>query len=286
MKLAEFSRVVDAPPKWVQNAAAVLGVSFQYTLDEAQRLALARLLALTADVSLKRAYSLAAEALLEYPDLLSPRQRGPRPPGQLVLAESADGALRIAIDMDRFVSAFIARLSVTRNLYRERKRGRPAAVRAISEVPAGREWRPDHGLLAMLEGLVAAEIRFVVVGGAAESAHGSPPGTDNLGICYDAKPDNIGPLAAVLRAWKSYPRGIQPGLPFILDEIQFRATPIMALHTMLGELNALNEVDGAGSYDAALASSVAARHGDFGFRILALPSHTTLSDRGAKKIPP
>lgn len=269
MKLAEFARVVDAPPKWVQNASAVLGISFQYSLEEAQRLALARLLAETADVSLKRAHSLAAAALQDYRGLFAPRQPGSGGQGRLVLTESPDEALRITLDLDRFASAFLARLSATRSLYRERKRGRPGAR---GEAPgggaAGREWRPDHGVLAMLEGLLAAEIRLVVIGGVAPGAPGSPRRTNTLDICYDAVPANVGPLAAVLRAWESYPRGIEPGLPFILDEIQLRATPVMALQTMLGELNVTSKIEGVGGYDAAVAISSAARCGEFGFRIL------------------
>ena len=48
---------------------------------------------------------------------------------------------------------------------------------------------------AILERLAAADVRFVVVGGLAAQAHGSPSMTDDLDICYARDADNLRALA-------------------------------------------------------------------------------------------
>ena len=48
---------------------------------------------------------------------------------------------------------------------------------------------------SMLQGLNGADVKFVVVGGLAATAHGSRRVTDDLDICYEASPANIARLA-------------------------------------------------------------------------------------------
>lgn len=84
---------------------------------------------------------------------------------------------------------------------------------------------------SMLAELTSAQVRFVVIGGVAAAAHGSRRVTDDLDICYDASRPNVNRLAELLEKWKAYPRGIEPGLPFFMDERQFRTTPLMTLTT-------------------------------------------------------
>src|SRR5829696_1823718 len=109
---------------------------------------------------------------------------------------------------------------------------------------------------SMLQGLTTASVRFVVVGGVAGAAHGSSHVTNDLDICYDVRPDNIGRLAALLAEWDAYPRGVERGLPFFMDERQFRATPLMTLTTREGDLDVLDRVAGVGGFADALESSV------------------------------
>ena len=87
---------------------------------------------------------------------------------------------------------------------------------------------------SMLQGLTRARVRFVVVGGVAAAAHGSARVTNDLEICYDTAPDNIARLAALLAEWDAYPRGVDRGLPFFMDERQLRTTPLMTLTTHEG----------------------------------------------------
>ncbi len=121
---------------------------------------------------------------------------------------------------------------------------------------------------SMLQGMSAAEIRFVVIGGLAARAHGSPRLTDDLGICYDAESENVERLAALLASWAAYPRGIERGLPFFMDVRQLRTTPTLTLTTREGFVDVLDRVEGVGSYSAALKQSV--EFEGFGIRFRAL----------------
>ena len=124
----------------------------------------------------------------------------------------------------------------------------------------------------MLGGLSAARVRFVVVGGVAAAAHGSAYVTNDLDICYEAGSANVARLSALLAEWEAYPRGIERGLPFFMDERQFRATPIMTLTTREGDLDVLDRVGGVGAYDACLESSVELEAFDVRFATLDLPA--------------
>ena len=123
----------------------------------------------------------------------------------------------------------------------------------------------------MLQGLTAARVRFVVVGGVAAAAHGSSHVTNDLDICYDTRVDNVGRLAALLADWDAYPRGVEPGLPFFMDERQFRATPLMTLTTREGGLDVLDRVAGVGGFADALERSVDFEAFGVRFPVLDLP---------------
>lgn len=107
----------------------------------------------------------------------------------------------------------------------------------------------------MVQRLAADEVRFVVVGGFAASIQGSSIVTNDLDICYDAAPDNIGRLAAILRDWQAYPRGWAEGLPFFMDERTFRTTPTFTLHTAEGDLDLLHRVEPIGDFAACRAAA-------------------------------
>ena len=125
---------------------------------------------------------------------------------------------------------------------------------------------------SMLRGLTAARVRVVVVGGVAAAAHGSALVTNDLDVCYDVAPDNTGRLAALLAEWEAYPRGIEQGLPFFMDERQLRATPLMTLTTREGDLDVLDRVAGVGGYEKALEQSVEFEAFDVRFPTLDLPA--------------
>jgi predicted nucleotidyltransferase len=122
----------------------------------------------------------------------------------------------------------------------------------------------------ILAALVAAGIRFVVIGGVAATIQGSARLTNDIDICYDTWPDNLSRLADVLTRWKAYLRGVERGLPFVLDERTFRTTPIMTLTTTMGDIDVLDVVPGVGSYKDTVRNSEAVEIGDVEFRSLTL----------------
>lgn len=125
---------------------------------------------------------------------------------------------------------------------------------------------------SMLGGLREHEIRFVVVGGLAATAHGSRRVTDDLDICYEAGKTNVRRLAELLSSWKAYPRGIETGLPFFMDERQFRTIPLMTLTTDEGFLDVLDVVRGVGGYAECSERSTAVAAFGIKFRVLDLPA--------------
>ena len=122
----------------------------------------------------------------------------------------------------------------------------------------------------MLAALVKRKIRFVLVGGVAAAVHGSARFTNDLDICYDTASDNVDRLIALLRDWNACLRGVEPGLPFILDARTFRTTPLLTLTTTMGAIDLLEQVPGVGDYRAAFAKSEAVRLGKIEFRSLTL----------------
>lgn len=123
---------------------------------------------------------------------------------------------------------------------------------------------------SMLRGLRDADIRFVVVGGIAAAAHGSRRLTDDLDVCYDTSPSNLEKLASLLKDWNAYPRGIELGLPFFMDDRQFRVTPLMTLTTSEGFIDVLDVVKGVGAYEKCHARSKSVDAYGIRFRVLDL----------------
>lgn len=124
----------------------------------------------------------------------------------------------------------------------------------------------------MLGGLVAHKVRFVVVGGVAAAAHGSSRVTSDLDICYDADGrDNLSALSSLLAKWKAYPRGVEAGLPFILDERTLHGAPVLTLTTTEGDIDVMDRIAGVGDYAAVSKHSEQISALGVIFRVLDLP---------------
>ncbi len=125
----------------------------------------------------------------------------------------------------------------------------------------------------MLDGLVKGRVKFVVVGGVAAALHGAERVTNDLDVVYDARDrDNVHSLATVLASWHAYPRGIEKGLPFIMDAPTLHAAPVLTLATTEGDLDVLDAIPGVGNYAEAEAHSDLVEAFDITFRILDLPT--------------
>lgn len=125
----------------------------------------------------------------------------------------------------------------------------------------------------MLGGLVTSKVRFIVVGGLAAAAHGSSRVTNDLDICYDALGgNNLVALATLLARWKAYPRGVEAGLPFIMDDRTLRGAPILTLTSTEGDIDVLDRIAGIGPYADVLRHSEKVTALGVRFSVLDLPS--------------
>ena len=123
---------------------------------------------------------------------------------------------------------------------------------------------------SLLVGLADADVSFVVVGGVAGAIHGSPFVTNDLDVCYDTGRANVGKVVRLLKKWNAYPRGGEPGLPFVVDARTFTTTPVMTLRTSEGDLDLLARVDGVGAFQDAFESSEEVTAFFIRFRVLTL----------------
>ena len=125
----------------------------------------------------------------------------------------------------------------------------------------------------MLTGLTRKKVRFVVVGGVAAAAHGSTRVTNDLDICYDASDrGNLVTLASLLSGWEAYPRGVEPNLPFILDDKTLFGAPILTLTTTEGDIDVMDRIAGVGDYSQVFLHSERISALGVRFRVLDLPS--------------
>jgi predicted nucleotidyltransferase len=123
---------------------------------------------------------------------------------------------------------------------------------------------------SILRGLTDQDVRFVVVGGIAAAALGSVIVTNDIDICYETATENVLQLARLLAQWQAYPRGIETGLSFFMDERIIRATPLMSLQTTEGAIDLLDYVLGVGDYAAVVACSESVSAFGVNLRVLSL----------------
>jgi hypothetical protein len=101
----------------------------------------------------------------------------------------------------------------------------------------------------LLAALAGAQARFIIVGGAAATAHGSARLTLDLDIVYDREPDNLQRISRALAPFSPYLRGAAPGLPFVLDADTLQHGLNFTLSTSIGALDLLGEIAGGGGYE-------------------------------------
>lgn len=105
---------------------------------------------------------------------------------------------------------------------------------------------------ALVHLLVKGRVEFIIVGGAAATAHGSARLTEDLDIVYRRTRDNVMRLVKVLAPHAPYLRGAPAGLPFEWSERTVWNGLNFTLTTALGALDILGEIIGGGDYDELL----------------------------------
>jgi len=121
---------------------------------------------------------------------------------------------------------------------------------------------------ALLRALRDHDVRFIIVGGAAATAHGAARLTQDLDIVYERSPDNLRHLVAALAPNQPYLRGAPPGLPFLFDDETLRRGLNFTLTSKLGDVDLLGEIVGGGGYRELEAHTIALDL--FGVRCLCL----------------
>jgi hypothetical protein len=104
--------------------------------------------------------------------------------------------------------------------------------------------------------LASADVKFIIVGGAAATAHGSPRLTNDLDIVYSRQSDNITRLVESLRPLHPRLRGAPDDLPFRWDAETIKHGLNFTLQTSAGALDILGEITLGGDFDQLLPHSV------------------------------
>lgn len=100
--------------------------------------------------------------------------------------------------------------------------------------------------------LVAARVRFVVIGGLAAQAHGSPSATFDLDIVPSWESDNLRRLAGVLDGLAAIRHGLPPGAPPMppLDARTLLSGAVFTLNTSCGRFDLLANPDPGLTFEA------------------------------------
>lgn len=109
---------------------------------------------------------------------------------------------------------------------------------------------------ALLRVLHEHGVRFLIVGGAAATAHGSARLTQDLDLVYDRSSENLERVVRALAPHAPYLRGAPPDLPFRFDLETLRRGLNFTLTTRLGDVDLLGEIVGGGGYAALAPHSV------------------------------
>ena len=99
-----------------------------------------------------------------------------------------------------------------------------------------------------LRALLSHRVRFVVIGGIAGRAWGSPTVTNDLDICYERNKQNHQSLATALGELGARLRGAPEGLPFLLDERTITMGDSFTFETVAGPLDCLGTPSGTNGY--------------------------------------
>jgi len=125
----------------------------------------------------------------------------PAAPARVRLAATTDGTVSLRIDLERFHSTANAALASALAFGRARGRGRPRIA------------KPRRPLIDVF------------------------PTVWVIRVEHDT--EKLARLARQLHDWGAYPRGIEQGLPFIMDSATLRAVPHLALTTSKGDIDVI-----------------------------------------------
>jgi hypothetical protein len=127
---------------------------------------------------------------------------------------------------------------------------------------------PEFQPAEILRRLVDAHVRFVLIGGLAAQAHGSPSMTYDIDVCYARDRENLEALATVLVDLAAIRRGLPTDAPHMppLDALTLRAGGLFTLTTRFGDFDLLPDPDPGLDYDTLARAAQSATV--YGFSVL------------------
>ncbi len=131
------------------------------------------------------------------------------------------------------------------------------------------EWR-EFAAGPILRRLDAANVDFVVIGGIAAVAHGSPQITQDLDIVFATDDANLVRLGSALQDLKATLRGVTDDVPFVPDARSLRNVRVLTLDTEEGPLDVMLQPDGSKGYEQLRAGSIEAIVGGIAVRVAGL----------------
>jgi len=126
-----------------------------------------------------------------------------------------------------------------------------------------------------LRTLLAHGVDFVVIGGIAAVAHGSPRVTNDLDVSFAVDPSNLEALGKALIELNARLRGVPEAVPFVPDAATLRRIEVLTLATDAGSLDVLANPSGA-SYATLRKTAQLADFGGFSVRIASISALITM----------
>ena len=129
----------------------------------------------------------------------------------------------------------------------------------------------DRQTLDALEALASRRVRFVVIGGVAANARGSPSVTYDTDVCYARDDANLGRMVAALRDLNAKLREAPDELPFELDAKTLKRGGNFTFTTDAGSLDILAFPAGApGGYEQLVRTADEMDFGGFKVKVASL----------------
>lgn len=122
----------------------------------------------------------------------------------------------------------------------------------------------------IVEAFAAHDVEFLIVGGQAETLHGSARVTFDVDLCYRRSAENLERLARALAHLEPTLRGAPPDLPFRVDARSLALGSNFTFNTNRGPLDLLGHLEPIGGYEEAAANAVEMELGSRKVRVLSL----------------
>ncbi len=212
----QFSATVGCHPVWLYNSSRYLARPLSRTVDDARWWRLVRLIHADVGLPLRSAGAIADASI-----------RPGATPSRLRLNATPDGAVVLQLDLDRFHSTFGAALASALAFSMGNPRGRPRKKAPQGPNSPTSNPSPSGRFGSVIRALAAHHVEFAFLG----EVEGV------LRLSYATAPKNLERLSAILSGWAPYPRGIETGVPFLLDAATMRAVPRLPLTTTEGPLD-------------------------------------------------